>query len=100
MKPRHSISFLLPFPALILSVLTCATGLQAATITKAATATDLADGASWGGTAPGSSDIAAWVSTSLGASLTLPSSSSWSGISVTGAAGAIGITGKAIFQHS
>ncbi len=65
----------------------------AATITKAATGTDLTAGASWGGTAPGSGDIAAWSSTSLGAGLTLGSPRSWSGISVTGAAGAIGVTG-------
>ena len=64
------------------------------TIVKAATGTDLTAGASWGGgTAPGSSGMATWTSTSLGASLTLASSSSWGGIGVASALSAIGVTG-------
>jgi len=66
---------------------------QAASITKAATGTDLTAGASWGGTAPGSGDIATWIGTSPGAGLTPGSAGSWSGISVTGAQSAIGVTG-------
>ena len=70
-----------------------ATSSQAAPVTKSATGTDLTAGASWGGTAPGSGDVATWTGTSLGAGLTLGSSRSWSGISVAGAASAIGVTG-------
>ena len=69
-------------------------GSQAAPITKAATGTDLTDGTSWSGsTAPGSGDVATWVSTSLGAGLTLGTSRSWSGISVASAVSGIGVTG-------
>ena len=71
MKPRHSIHRMLTGAALALAVVTLATGTHAATVTKAATGTDLTDGASWAGTAPGSGDIATWASTSLGAGLTL-----------------------------
>ncbi len=66
---------------------------NAATITKSATGTDLAAGASWGGTAPGSGDIATWTSASLGAALTLDSNTTWNGIAISGALGDIGITG-------
>ena len=69
------------------------TGSHAATITKAATGTDLTAGASWGGTAPGSGDVATWSSTSLGAGLTLGTSSSWGGISVASAASVIAVAG-------
>ncbi|MEI6607863.1 MAG: MBG domain-containing protein, partial [Verrucomicrobiota bacterium] len=41
------------------------------TIIKAATGTDLTAGASWGGSVPGSSDLAGWASTSLGSGLIL-----------------------------
>jgi autotransporter-associated beta strand protein len=77
----------------VLLALVFTAGSQAAPITKSATGTDLTAGASWGGTAPGSGDIATWTGTSLGAGLTLGSSRSWSGISVAGAASAIGVTG-------
>ena len=93
MKSRTSIPRLLAAPAFALAVLTLVTGSQAATVIKAATGTDLTDAASWGGTAPTSIDVATWVSTSLGAGLTLASPSSWSGIGVTGALSAIGVTG-------
>jgi autotransporter-associated beta strand protein len=76
-----------------LLVITHGTIAHAATVTKSATGTDLADGASWGGTAPGSGDVATWTSTSLGASLTLDSNATWGGISITGALSNIGITG-------
>ena len=67
---------------------------HAAPITKAATGTDLAAGASWtGSTAPGSGDIATWTSTSLGASLTLDSNTTWNGIAISGSLTAISITG-------
>jgi autotransporter-associated beta strand protein len=76
-----------------LLALALVTGTQATPITKAATGTDLTAGASWGGTAPGSGDIATWAGTSLGAGLTLGTSRSWSGISVASAASAIDVTG-------
>jgi autotransporter-associated beta strand protein len=66
---------------------------QAATVTKSATGTDLTDGASWGGTAPTSGDVAFWVSTSLGTGLTLGSSSSWGSIGIASALSAVSITG-------
>jgi fibronectin-binding autotransporter adhesin len=91
MKHHHSIHRILAGPALAL--LSLVSGSQAATIIKSATGTDLTDGASWGGTAPGSGDVASWVSSSLGAGLTLGSSTSWGGIGVSGALGAIGVTG-------
>ena len=63
-------------------------------ITKAATGIDLTAAAGWtGGSAPGSTQVAAWVGTSLGAGLTLATPTAWGGINVSGAAGAIGITG-------
>jgi autotransporter-associated beta strand protein len=67
---------------------------QAATVTKAATGTDLTDGASWGGTAPTATDTATWSGTSLGAGLTLGSAASWQGVAITGAASDIEITGS------
>ena len=67
--------------------------LQAATITKSSTGTDLTDGASWGGTAPGASDVAAWDPTSLGAGLTAATDVTWGSINVSGALTGIGITG-------
>lgn len=65
----------------------------AAPVTKAPAGTDLTLGASWGGTAPTSSDVATWINTSLGPALTMPSSQTWDGIDVQGATGAIDITG-------
>ena len=66
---------------------------QGATVTKAGTGTDLADGASWGGSAPSGSDIAAWSGSSLGAGLTLGTGASWQGINVTGATSDISVSG-------
>ena len=82
----RSLAFALALYALV-------SGAQAATITKAATGTDLTDGASWGGAAPTSADVATWTNTSLGAGLTLGTSSSWGSISVTGGLSSIGVTG-------
>ena len=98
MKPRILISSIPAGPgqaiAFALALLSLVTGSQAATITKAGTGTDLTAGASWtGSTAPGSGDVASWAITSLGASLTLAGSASWSGINVVSAASAIGVTG-------
>jgi autotransporter-associated beta strand protein len=76
----------------LLSSLLLATA-QAAIVTKAATGTDLTSGASWGGTAPTAADTATWSGTSLGAGLTLGSAASWQGVTVTGAASNIVITG-------
>ncbi|MCX6879770.1 MAG: Ig-like domain repeat protein [Verrucomicrobia bacterium] len=77
----------------IAALLALVTGSPAAPITKAATGADLTAGTSWGGTAPGSGDVATWASTSLGAGLTLGTSRSWSGISVASALSAIAVTG-------
>ena len=61
---------------------------------KGASGTDLTASGNWtDSTEPGSSAIAAWNSSSLGTSLTLNSAESWGGISVSGAASNIGITG-------
>jgi hypothetical protein len=90
MNARHHSRTHVGFFAALLSIV-IATGSQAAPITKSATGTDLTDGASWGGTAPGSGDVATWANTSLGTGLTLGSSKSWSGISVASAVSAIDI---------
>lgn len=68
---------------------------HAATITKAATGTDLNAGASWGGTVPSATDTATWAGSSLGTGLTLASAASWQGLKVTGAASDIDISGTA-----
>ena len=61
--------------------------VHAASIYKAPTGTDLTAGASWqGGTAPTSADMATWTNGSLGASLTLGTSTAWVGISVSNSA--------------
>lgn len=55
-------------------------------IYKAASGTDLAAGASWtNGVAPGSGDVATWLSGSLGGSLTMSTGPTWSGIAMTAA---------------
>ena len=72
-----------------------------AAVTKQASGTDLTGVASpfaWSGGAgangaPTASDVATWSSASLGSGLTLGTSKSWGSISVSGAAGDIGITG-------
>jgi autotransporter-associated beta strand protein len=92
MNPLHPSRAPVAFLAALLAF-ALTTGSRAAPVTKSATGTDLTDGASWGGTAPGSGDIATWTGSSLGAGLTLGSSRSWSGIHVAGAASAIGVTG-------
>ena len=94
MKPDHTIRRMFALPALTLAVLALVTGSQAATITKIATGTDLTLGASWGGTAPGSSDVAAWFSsTALGGALSLPTSVSWGGIGMTDASAGTTLSG-------
>lgn len=71
---------------------------QAATVTKASTGTELIDGASWGGIAPGAADTATWNATSLGSGLTLAGAAAWQGISVSGATSPIGITGAGVLS--
>jgi hypothetical protein len=66
---------------------------HAAPVTKAAAGTDLSDGLSWEGTAPGAGDVATWTGASLGAGLSLGSNAQWQGIKVIGAASNIAITG-------
>lgn len=78
----------------LLATLTFTLSSQAATITKAITGTDLADGASWGGSAPTAADTATWSGSSLGAGLTLGSAATWQGLTVTGAASDIDVTGS------
>ena len=74
----------------------------AGVVTKASTGTDLTAGASWGGAAPGSGDVATWNTGSLGTGLTLgttaSSTASWQGINVILAANAISIVGGAASQ--
>ncbi|MBN8457485.1 MAG: autotransporter-associated beta strand repeat-containing protein [Verrucomicrobia bacterium] len=69
-------------------------GVHAAPVTKSATGTDLADGASWGGSAPTAADTATWNASSLGGGLTLGSDASWQGIAITGATSDVDITGS------
>jgi len=92
-QPRHFIHRMLAGATLALAAIALASGARAATVTKAATGTDLTAGASWGGTAPGASDTATWASTSLGTGLTLNSDVSWSAISMAGLLTDIDITG-------
>ena len=105
MKPRYSCCRR-HLPALIALAFAGAAliqpAAQAATITKAATGTDLTLGTSWAGTAPGASDAATWTSTSLGAGLTLASDLTWSQIVVTNASADIAIsgTGKLTLSNS
>ena len=77
------------------AVVMVAAGLQAGDVIKAGTGTDLTVGASWGGTAPTSGDVAVWTNTSLRQGLTLPSDVTWKSIVVTNmpTGGAIDITG-------
>lgn len=65
----------------------------AAPVNKASTGTDLTAGASWGGTAPGSGDVATWTIGSLGSALTIGSAQSWQGIDVQTATAAITTSG-------
>ena len=73
---------------------------HAATATKQASGTDLTgatpgvwSGGSGANGSPASADQAAWTNTSLGAGLTLVSSSAWNNIAVSGAVSDIGISG-------
>lgn len=91
MKNRNYIFSPVGIIAALLALAPCVA--HAAPITKVAAGTDLMDGASWGGTAPGSGDVATWTSTSLGAGLTLGEPRSWKGISVTSALSAIDVKG-------
>ncbi len=74
--------------------------VDAGIATKQATGTDLTGNVAgvWSGGAgangsPASSDVAWWTSTSLGPGLTLGTSKTWAGISVSGATADIGISG-------
>jgi fibronectin-binding autotransporter adhesin len=77
---------------LAFTALFCGVG-RAQDVFKAAGGTDLADGASWGGSAPGAGNTAVWDASSLGPGLSLGSNASWGGIRVVNATGAIGMTG-------
>lgn len=68
--------------ACIAAALMSSVSVQAATIIKTVTGTDLTAGASWGGTAPTAADVATWSSTttSLGGALSVSSPVAWGGI--------------------
>ncbi|MBN8460759.1 MAG: autotransporter-associated beta strand repeat-containing protein [Verrucomicrobia bacterium] len=67
---------------------------MAQTINKGTTGTDLTAGASWvGGSAPGSGNVATWVTGSLGGALTIGSAQSWQGIDIQAATAAIATSG-------
>lgn len=67
---------------------------QAATITKAASGSNLNDPASWIGSPPTPADIATWNPQSAGNSLTLNAPASWLGLSATAAQTDISISGS------
>ena len=86
------------FPVKPLVTAICITSsAHAAIATKTATGTDLTLDTSWsGGSGPGfptSADVATWISTSLGPTLTAESNVAWGSIHVDGATGAIAIDG-------
>lgn len=82
------------FQALVVLAMAAFFAGNAMAITKAATGTDLTAGASWtGNSAPGSGDVATWITGSLGPGLTLASGQEWYGVAVTNATAAVGITG-------
>ncbi|MEI6603787.1 MAG: hypothetical protein WCP35_00650 [Verrucomicrobiota bacterium] len=93
MNPHSSTHRMLRWPALALCLFALVTGSPAATLIKGSTGTNLTLGASWGGSAPGSGDVAAWAGGSLGGALTLPTSASWGGISLSAASADASITG-------
>ena len=76
-----------PLCALVAGAMTLAAPAAfAGTIYKAASGTDLAAGASWtNGVAPGSGDVATWVTGSLGGALTMSTAPTWGGIAMTAA---------------
>ena len=99
---KGKLRFARPASLLALLSLVGATSTPAATATKQASGTDLTgntaavwSGGSGANGAPGSGDTAAWNSTlpSLGAGLILTNSVAWGGISVSGAASDISVTG-------
>ncbi len=77
---------------LVCAALFCGVG-RAQDVVKSAGGTDLADGASWGGSAPGAGNTAVWDASSLGPGLSLVSNASWGGIRVANATGAVSMTG-------
>ena len=75
------------------SIALASTSAQGATVTKAATGTDLTLGSSWGGTAPGSADVATWASGSLAGAQTVGSAVNWGSMSLSGHSAAVSISG-------
>ena len=90
-----------PLCALMVGAITLAAPVTfAGTIYKAASGTDLAAGASWtNGVAPGSGDVATWISGSLGGALTMSTAPTWDGIVMTAATAdpVIGAPGSGTF---
>ncbi len=94
MKPKSFNRFL---TLGMVSMIVVCSSASAAPITKEATGTDLALGATWvGTTAPGTGDVGTWSVTSLGGALTVGSAVSWQGINVSGATANLTSTGSAI----
>lgn len=96
MNPKLAVGHLL----LVLCFLGTTSNISAATATKQASGTDLTgvtvgvwSGGSGANGAPTSADTATWTSTSLGSGLTLGTSATWGAMTVSGAAGAIDISG-------
>ena len=103
MKPKPSMFVV----ATSLAVMTLVQPGSAATVTKGDNTSLLDLGASWGGTAPGASDIATWLGTynttsSLSAAFTASTPVSWQGIKIGAISGtaaglvSIGGTGNAV----
>lgn len=81
-------------PTLMLPLVLTFSGEAGAAINKETTGTDLTAGSSWvGSSAPGSGDVATWVTGSLGGALTLGSAVSWQGIDIQAATAAITTSG-------
>ena len=96
MKTTFSNPFLSALLALPIVVALGGSALAQA-INKETTGTDLTTGASWvDGFAPGSGNVATWVTGSLGGALTIGSDVNWAGIDIQGATTAITTTGAGI----
>lgn len=94
MKPKLFNRFLTL--GMVTMIVVCSSA-SAAPITKEATGTNLALGASWvGGTGPGTADVGTWTSSSLGGALTVGSAVSWQGLNISDATANITTTGSAI----
>jgi autotransporter-associated beta strand protein len=91
MKPKINRIFRQPNRTLLVGlpvIVILSASTHATEISKAGSGTNLSDGASWtGGTAPGSGDVASWITGSLRSGLSFGSETTWSGIKVRGTGG-------------